>query len=966
MTRLVGRDEELDRLLADTSIRSPSADRHSVVLGGDAGVGKTRLLTEFAGRAESEGWLVVVGHCLDFDSAVAYLPWSEIVGRVTRVQPDLVAEVARAHPALGGLQPGRRMTGGPGGGGRDDTSRTELFDAVHALVEQAAAQRPVLLIIEDLHWADHSTRDLFTFLVSRGFGSSVAIVGSYRSDDLHRRHPLRRQLAEWTRLPQIRRLQLGPLSIAQARQLVGLLEHAAIDPDDEAAILARAEGNPFYLEELVNAHRAGGGALPENLADLLRLRLERLDDDSQAIVRIASTAGSRIDDQLLAAIAAVDATTLDRALRDAVEHNVLVRAPDGSFAFRHALLAEAASDELLPSERVSLHRAWMRVLCERPGSGAAAEVARHARLAGEHACALDASLTAGEEASAVGGPEEAAAHYLAALELLQVTPLPDHVDLGRLVSRTAAQLTAAGHPGRAVRVVRSQLDALPPDAADLTRGQMLAALADALGLLDTEEALSPITTQALELIPAHAGDARARALASHALALARDGDLDRAHDAASGAVELADRLELPRLASAARTTLSLLHGASRGGDVAAALADAARRAHDAGAGITEVRALYLLGVVRSNAGDLPAAAEGYATATAAAAAQAAPWSPYAAEARWQSAVLRFITGEWDDCLAATDVSSLAPPPAAAVPFAALRARLLTERGEPDAREMLQALRDHWSTDGFVAIMAASAELRAAEYAQDPDGALRIYDEVVRCVSRTWTPTFAARVRLAALTLAAVASSATQSTTAERQGLAERVDELLADVRAVRDQQQRAEGAWGPEGQAWVAVAEAEALRWRWLAGVDRLDRDQLIEAWEAARSAHERYGDPFETARAQCRMAEVLRLVGGPPAESDALAAASRHTATRLGARPLLELLGDDAEVRSAAPQQLTRRELEVLRLVAAGRTNGEIGAQLFIATKTVSVHVSNILAKLNAASRTEAAAVARRDGLLG
>ncbi len=173
-------------------------------------------------------------------------------------------------------------------------------------------------------------------------------------------------------------------------------------------------------------------------------------------------------------------------------------------------------------------------------------------------------------------------------------------------------------------------------------------------------------------------------------------------------------------------------------------------------------------------------------------------------------------------------------------------------------------------------------------------------------------------------------------------------------------------AWGPEGQAWVAVAEAEALRWRWLAGVDRPERDRLIEAWEAARSAHERYGDPFETARAECRLAEVLRLVGAPPAESDALAAASRYTAARLGARPLLELLGDDGEVRCDGPQQLTRREVEVLRLVAAGRTNGEIGTQLFIATKTVSVHVSNILAKLNASSRTEAAAIARRDGLLG
>ncbi len=966
MTALVGRERELQRLLDELSIASPSGGRDSMLIGGDAGVGKTRLLHELAARATAAGWQVVVGHCLDFsDSALPYLPWSEIIGRLTRSQPDVVSAVAADHPALARLQPGRRVLGGPEDED-DGASRAELFAAVHAVAEAAGADHPTMLVVEDLHWADHSTRDLMTFLFSRGFASCVALVASYRADDLHRRHPLRRQLAEWARLPTLQRLMLEPLDAGHARQFIRLLEPEPLSPDDESAIVGRGEGNAFFIEELVDAYHTGDGRLPDDLADLLRMRLERLDERSQHVVRVAAASGRRVDHGLLAAVSGVSGADLDRALRDAVEHHVLVPGPGESYRFRHTLFAEAAYDDLLPGERVALHAAYATALSEQPGTGTAAELARHARLAGDNARALLASLQAGDEASSVGGPDDAAAHYLAALELLHLTPLPDGIDLGLLVARTAGALIAGGHPARAGRVVRRQLDALADDAPALVRGQMLVALADALWLVETDEPLVPLTRQALELIPDDAGAPRARALASHALALARTGEIEQARDAATRALELARRLDLPRLASAAQTTLVGLPGGAPDDDVAAALADAAERAHRVGADITEVRARYLLGVVRSDAGDLRAAQQAYAEAVSTAEAHGAPWSPWAAEARWQHALLHQLSGEWDQALAACEVSALAPPAVYQALFDALRAKILTERGDPAAAPLLATLREHWAADGLLALTAGGVELRAAEHAADQARALRIYDDIVACVSRTWPSQFGAKVRLAAMTLATMASAAATESAAERLAATERVGQLLEDARQVAERRQLARGEWGPEGRAWLASAEAEAQRWRWTAGIDPPDREQLVGVWRQALAAHRAFGDPSETARIEARLAGVLRQVGGDPAEADQLAESARRTAVRLGAGPLLDSLAGSAPPAAARSREtLTPRELEVLRLVASGRTNGEIGTQLYISTKTASVHVSNILAKLEAASRTEAAAIARRDGLI-
>ena len=197
---LVGRDAELEQLCLRLGIRA-SADAQSparaLLLAGDAGVGKTRVLTELRGLAVARGWRVVAGHCLDFaDSALPYLPFSEILERLAAEVPDVVAAALDRHPALARLQPGRRSLGQAGAEAEGGLDPRTLFEAVPVLFEEAAAEAPVLVVLEDIHWADRSTLDLLSFLFARPFAGPVAVVASYRSDDLHRRHPLRRQVAE--------------------------------------------------------------------------------------------------------------------------------------------------------------------------------------------------------------------------------------------------------------------------------------------------------------------------------------------------------------------------------------------------------------------------------------------------------------------------------------------------------------------------------------------------------------------------------------------------------------------------------------------------------------------------------------------------------------------------------------------------------------------------------------------------
>jgi DNA-binding NarL/FixJ family response regulator len=332
------------------------------------------------------------------------------------------------------------------------------------------------------------------------------------------------------------------------------------------------------------------------------------------------------------------------------------------------------------------------------------------------------------------------------------------------------------------------------------------------------------------------------------------------------------------------------------------------------------------------------------------------------------AATAYELGDWDGCLAVTAYAAQSPPPLASAMSLATRSAVLAARGDPAVGGLLDQVRADWTRDGWIVITAAPAEIEWLGERREVDRMLAAFDTAADLVDGTGY--YQARIRLTALLLGRLASAAARASAARRPRLADRAPELMTAVEQVMRRVEKRRRPFGSEGLAWLARAHAEHQRLRWLADVEPPSEDVLVDGWRRSVAAFETRGDSYETARSRVRLAAVLRAVGRP-AEAGPLAEAARRTAERLGAAPLLEELqgrGTPVARQAAhAPREmaLTSRETEILALVAQGRSNGEIARQLFISAKTVSVHVSNILAKLGASGRTEAAAIARRDGLL-
>jgi len=1010
---LVGRADELGRLAGLVGLAGPdlpdlpdtAQGSGAVLLSGDAGVGKTRLLVELRDLAEAQGWRVMVGHCLDFgESALPYLPFSEAFGRLASDSPALAASLVAAGPGVARLMPARRLLGDeardPAGSVPDTSSdrdgppdridRADLFESVHATLEQLGRTGPLLLLVEDVHWADQSTREMVSFLFSRGFEGPVSVVASYRTDDLHRRHPLRTTAAEWARLPGVSRLELGRLPDVHVRDLVRTLHPRPLPDHAVRGIVERAEGNAFFTEELVAAAEAGAGALPGGLADLLLVRLDQLDDAGRQVVRAASVSGRRVSHDLLARVSGVGAGDLDAALRGAVERNVLVLAGGDGYAFRHALLAEAVYDDLLPGERVQLHASYVEALTSRDIDGTAAELARHARAANDLPTAARASLAAGDEAMAVAGPDEAARHFETALELVSdpkvAGSLGTDVSIIDLVVRACDASVAAGQVFRAVALAQHQLaqldrsdDADDPRMDETSpgdRARLLQALAASAILGDTGVDVLAVTTEALQIVPGQPASAlRAQLMALHARA---NGDRRRDDDAARWAgmaLAVGQELGLASVVADASTTLARLD--ERAGDPESSqrlLEQTVAQARAAGEVGAELRGLFNLGGLHYEYARHGEALEVYLTAARRAVTAGRPWSPYGLDSRVMAGLVTYVTGDWDQSVAILDTQAEAPGEMAAAYLASAGLAITAGRGDIAALDLLPRLRPWWDKEGLVAILIGGAGIDLHGDADDLASAIAVHDEVVESVGALWQRRkFQARIRLGALLLGQLCAAAGRPGAGDRAGLAAR-GAKLADG-AVQVAAAQSEQAWGhgPEGRAWEARVVAEHARLRWLTGIDAPDGSELVAAWQRTVALFEAFGHVFEVARSQARLGAVLRATGqaGPAAEVVALAST---TARRLGAQPLLRELrsvGGTASTRagggtggdSRRDEPLTAREHEVLTLVAQGRSNKEVAAQLFISAKTVSVHVSNILAKLGAAGRTEAVALARRRG---
>jgi DNA-binding CsgD family transcriptional regulator len=982
VTPLVGRTEDLRRLSELVGLVGEGEPGGHVLLGGDAGVGKSRLIGELSARAREAGWRVLLGHCLDFgESALPYLPFSEAFGRLAAEQTGIATALAETSPAIARLLPAHRLLA-EAVGQEEATEPAALFDAVSAALVDLGTQAPLLLVVEDVHWADQSTRELLTFLFIRQLGSRVSVVASYRSDDLHRSHPLRATLREWGRLATVSRMQLGPLDDQQMRVMIEALHPTPLSELEIQHVVERAEGNPFFIEELVAAMASGGGQLPADLADLILVRLDQLDDDSRLAVRAVSVIGRRAAHDLVARGSGLESGALDRALRAAVEANVLVSEGDESYAFRHALVAEAVYQDLLPGERARLHAAYAKALASRDIAGTAAELARHARASHDLVTATTASIQAGDEAMAVGGPDEAASHYELALELATDPEVANAVGLASggfdqvgLAVRASAAAAAAGHLFRAIALAEDQLRALPEDAVPSDRARLLLALVTTALVTENKLDVLALTTEAVQLLPAGSPDGlTAQILAVHARANADRARHDDGVRWACEALSLADELGLADVAADAATTLASLD--QRAGDPSeaeAALIKAVAQARSGQEVTAELRGLFNLGGLYYEQGRLSKALEVYGETWRRAKATGRGWAPYGFDARALMAIVAQVSGDWQLVSGTVDVSGESPPGLAEAALAAIGLQVAAGRGDSKALEVMPRLRPWWERDGLIGINCGAAGIDLLGDSGDYAGAVAIYDDVVGNIVALWrNPNFQARIRLSALLLGQLASAAARAGLAERTDLSRRGDELFAAAGAVAETG-RAEGRRrGPEGDAWIARVTAEHGRLRWLVGIDPLPEDELLDRWRAAVLAFEQFGHVYETARSRARLAAVLQA-SGQTAEATEEISRARDVAVRLGAAPLMTELRELgvpnkpplSTSTSRRGLSLTPRETEVLALVAEGRSNREIALQLFISAKTASVHVSNILAKLEAGGRTEAVAIARRRGLL-
>lgn len=597
-TPLVGRSTELAALLSavdDARTRRAGA----VLLSGDAGVGKTRLLDEVATGAHERGFGVLVGHCTDFgDAGLPYLPFTEMFGRLAGDRPDLVESVLTNFPAIGRLLPTHRLIGAQPAPQEGQLDRAALFDAVLGAFTALSTSEPLLVIIEDAHWADDSTRDLIGFLITRLTSQRLTLVVSYRSDDLHRRHPLRRPIAEWSRNPRVRRVNLLPLDADESRVLLNSLLSEPLSETEVRRILDRAGGNAFFTEELAAAASMGDGdCVPPDLADLLLVRLDPLSDDARQLARVIAVAGRRVPHDLLTAVADLPDRQLDDALRELIDAHIIDVPTSDRYYFRHALLAEAVYDDLLPGERVRQHAAYVQALKNQTVAGTAAELAGHATRSHDLATAFEARVRAGQEAISVAAPQEGLKHYEMALELFPNASPDNTIDKTWLIVDTALAATLSSQHLRALKLLRKALADLPPDAPKLQRAQLLLPLADIALIIDQDQEANEAVSQALKLVhdePSTVFKAQVASLYARVSdALGRPMEAERwAHKA----LEIAREAGQESAAGDAGITLAQLR--RRAGDpetAAKQLEEAAIRAQLVGDPAAEVRSRFLLG-----------------------------------------------------------------------------------------------------------------------------------------------------------------------------------------------------------------------------------------------------------------------------------------------------------------------------------------------------------------------------------
>ena len=967
----IGRSAELGRL-SELLEKAEQGRRAVGVIAGDAGVGKTCLLGELAGRADARGIRVLVGGCMETgDVGLPYVPFVDAFRGLGGPpgEAELLSELVGVVPHLGRLFPTLGVDRASPVLPNDEFEQVELFGGIHSLLMRLSERAPLLVVIEDVHWADRSTRDLLAFLVRTLRIGRVALITSYRSDEIHRRHALRPLLGELVRMPDVERIELQPFTRAELTAYLEAIAGERADADAVDRILARSEGNAFFAEELLAAGAMRTDVvLPHALADLLRDRIETLSEPAQEVLKVASVAGRKVSHGLLVAAADRPEPDLEPALREAIAGQVMVADPvNETYQFRHALMQEAVYGDLLPGERTRLHATYARLLAE---SGPAAELAHHCLSSHDLPGALNALVRAAADATAVSAPAETLSHLTRALEIwdgVPDAPAVAGVDRADLLLRAA---TAAGNSGEfrlAVGLARKAVAGIDPDDDPLRAASAYERLGECLYLTGVVEETLDVIGRAVELVPPQPPTAlRARVTAGLARALSGARRYEEARKLCDEALSVAKQVNAAEHEIHALITLAVLEERHDNPSVARSLLrDARTRAAAVGARGQELRAQFSIGALELNFGNLTAACASLDESAALAERTGLSWSQYGINSGILRCFAYYAAGRWDEAERLAGAFDERMSEAAALSAVAMFVEV--GRGRAGAEERLRRIQPLTNEDDWVVYLGGGCGVDLALWQGDLDrarvlaarvlGVLAAADEAWE-LSAIWPATLGLAAEAERAERARLAGDHTVEAEARSTGAA-----LLEQSREAERRSRSFGRQIGPEALAWLARAEAEWARLEGHADPDR---------WATAVDAFS-YGYVYEEARCRWRLAEAL-LASGRRDEATEQARAAHSVAQRLGAEPLrtaIESLsrrgrlgvGEPVE-QSGTAAGLTARELEVLRLLAMGRSNQQIADALFISRKTASVHVSHILTKLEVGTRVEAAAVAHRLGL--
>ena len=929
-----------------------------MLVGGEAGIGKTTLVSESALRADVALFLGRSTHI--GGDVIPLAPLADLLRQVRRSRPDLLTDAPDLAPLHRWLAPGTVEIDS------SDDPRGGLFVAVLEMITHLAVDDAVLVGFEDLHWADTVTWDLFEFLARNLIDERVVLVGTYRANEVGVHPSQRRRLAELQRLPAAHRLDLDGLDredvAARVTALIGKpAPRALVDQ-----VVARGQGNPFFTSELVAAHIAGE-SIPMVLSDLISAEIAGLDEAARQVLWAIATIGRETRHEFLAAIVALTDIEVEAAVRTVIDARLLVVDND-TYRFRHPLLGEVVYADLLPPQRTRLHRRIADTLEQQPAellrrTDRAGELAFHLDRAGDGEGAFLALLAAADAAEALA-PGAAIGHLERAFELWDsVGEIAAHVSRADRLWQAADLATTTIGNQRAVELARAAFEFGPPRFGAAFGHERLGRYLWSTGQLAESRVEFARAAELLSgsdgpaAAPVFAGLAQAELMAGHYATA------DRWCGKVFDVVPTPD--DDPEAWVMARRVLGMTRSNQGDPDEAVELC----RESVAAATNAQSRALATLYscVALIDAGHYQAAIDAALDAVAEGrlAGLDSGFGGY-----FDSLAAEALTrlGRWPEAgtvLARHPLADLLP--VGLMRVARAKAMLAARRGETDcALGQLAELTAH-RVDGW------HQSVRDAAIA-DVHLALGNWGEAALAAERGWESTNATAMlwsaRFAMFSISAMVEQALDAR-ARRQpvDVAEISSRLQARIDAVRSLAE--DSGQSPRRDTAAHLAHAKAS----LSRLTVADAD----AWADAAACWTELGDRWATATALVREADAAAVAGAADRAATSLRRAHSIASELGGATPLLSeidavsrrtrisleapthLIVDESSAHSLG---LTAREAEVLALVAAGRTNRQIGDELFVSDKTASVHVSNILRKLGVNSRVDAAAVAQRLGI--